>query len=121
MWDKIKRYDAIFGDIYKMPLHGIFTTEVAGGNRKCRGTNCNNTILKNKRCLTEKYVTNQVVGRGMERVIYKKLSYCPRCSLKRIDSLYENLRDEFDTIEKIKANLERNLNETTKKGRYALL
>lgn len=113
----LNRSEAIFGDIYKMPVHGKFKVEVAGGNRKCRGTTCKNTILRNQRCLTETYVTNQVVGRGMTRGIYKKLSYCPRCSLERIDFLYENLRNELDAIEKIKGNFDKPI----KSGRYALV
>jgi len=115
---------AIYGDIYQMPIHGVFSIEIAGGSRICRGhsrsLNCKNFISKGQNCLTEKYLNNQYVGRGKTRMVYKKLSYCPICAQERINYLYKNIQKEYDVIKQIKTSLD-DSGLVIKSGRYALL
>lgn len=103
-----------YKELFNLPMHGKFDIEIAGGNRICRG--CNGTINKNKKCLAETYLIEQRVRRGKTLPVYKKLSYCRKCAIKRIDLFKTIIEKEFINIETIKINLG-----TVKSGRYALL
>jgi len=101
-------------EFFHMPYYGKLETQIAKGNRICRG--CNGTIPRNSKCLSETFLSDQMIRMGKTRTVYKKLSYCQHCGEKRIDFLHSLIEEKFDTIKKIKKEIR-----IPKKGRYAIL